>query len=117
VVAAALSLSRRSPDPRGAAIGELVGGRGPAARPPAAGDIQYRVVEEIVDLVESIEATAGRDAQMDYSGLSNGGSSLGRPQGSAGAGGSAAAGRGWRAHSRCRQPRQQSLREIRLVSR
>jgi hypothetical protein len=54
VVAAALSLSRRSPDPRGAAIGELVGGRGPAARPPAAGDIQYRVVEEIVDLVESM---------------------------------------------------------------
>ena len=53
VVAAALSLSRRSPDPRRAAIGELLGGRGPGAPALAAGDIQYRVVEEIVDLVES----------------------------------------------------------------
>jgi DNA-binding CsgD family transcriptional regulator/tetratricopeptide (TPR) repeat protein len=42
VVAAALDLSRRSPDPRKAAIGALL----------AAGDIQYRVVEEIVDLVD-----------------------------------------------------------------
>ena len=42
VVAAALELSRRSPDPRKAAIGALL----------AAGDIQYRVVEEIVDLVD-----------------------------------------------------------------
>jgi len=53
VVAAALNLSRRSPDPRRAAIGELLSGRGPGAPVPAAGDIQYRVVEEIVDLVES----------------------------------------------------------------
>jgi DNA-binding CsgD family transcriptional regulator len=50
VVAAALDLSRRSPDPRRAAIGALLAGQGAAAR--AAGDIQYRVVEEIVDLVE-----------------------------------------------------------------
>jgi DNA-binding CsgD family transcriptional regulator len=53
VVAAALSLSRRSPDPRRAVIGELLGGRGPGAPAPAGGDVQYRVVEEIVDLVES----------------------------------------------------------------
>ena len=53
VVAAALSLSRRSPDPRRAAIGELLGGRGSGVPALAAGDIQYRVVEEIVDLVES----------------------------------------------------------------
>ena len=46
VVAAALGLSRRSPDPRRAAIGALLTGEA------AAGDIQYRVVEEIVDLVE-----------------------------------------------------------------
>jgi DNA-binding CsgD family transcriptional regulator/tetratricopeptide (TPR) repeat protein len=46
VVAAALELSRRSPDPRRAAIGSLLAGQG-------AGDIQYRIVEEIVDLVEA----------------------------------------------------------------
>jgi DNA-binding CsgD family transcriptional regulator len=51
VVAAALDLSRRSPDPRRAAIGALLAGQGAGAR--AAGDIQYRVVEEIVDLVET----------------------------------------------------------------
>ena len=50
VVAAALDLSRRSPDPRRAAIGALLTGEGPAR---AAGDGQYRVVEEIVDLVET----------------------------------------------------------------
>jgi DNA-binding CsgD family transcriptional regulator len=43
VVAAALDLSRRSRDPRRAAVGELLAG----------GDNQYRVVEEIVDLVET----------------------------------------------------------------
>jgi predicted ATPase len=53
VVASALGLSRRSPDPRRAAIGELLGGRGSGVSALAAGDIQYRVVEEIVDLVES----------------------------------------------------------------
>jgi len=53
VIAAALSLSRRSPEPRRAAIGELLGGRGRGASAAAAGDIQYRVVEDIVDLVES----------------------------------------------------------------
>jgi DNA-binding CsgD family transcriptional regulator len=53
VVAAALDLSRRSPDPRRAAIGARLAGRGPAAPTTAAGDIQYQVVEEIVDLVET----------------------------------------------------------------
>jgi DNA-binding CsgD family transcriptional regulator/tetratricopeptide (TPR) repeat protein len=53
VVAAALSLSPRSADPRRAAIGELLRGRGPGPSAAAAGDIQFRVVEEIVDLVES----------------------------------------------------------------
>jgi len=52
VVAAALDLSRRSPDPRRAAIGALLAGQGAEASARAAGDIQYRVVEEIVDLVE-----------------------------------------------------------------
>ena len=46
VIAAALDLSRRSPDPRRAAIGGLLTGEG-------VGDIQYRVVEEIVDLVDT----------------------------------------------------------------
>ena len=49
VVAAALDLSRRSPDPRKAAIGALLTGDGTGAPARAAGDIQYRVVEEIVD--------------------------------------------------------------------
>jgi DNA-binding CsgD family transcriptional regulator len=53
VVAAALDLSRRSPDPRRAAIGELLASEGAGAPARAAGDIQYRVVEEIVDLVEA----------------------------------------------------------------
>jgi len=53
VLAAALDLSRRSPDPRRAAIGALLAGRGAGAPARAAGDIQYRVVEEIVDLVET----------------------------------------------------------------
>jgi DNA-binding CsgD family transcriptional regulator/tetratricopeptide (TPR) repeat protein len=54
VVAAALGLSRRSSDPRRAAIGALLTRDGAGAR--AAGDIQYRVVEEIVDLVETSSA-------------------------------------------------------------
>ena len=53
VVAAALDLSRRSPDPRRAAIGALLAGQGAGAPARAPGDIQYRVVEEIVDLVET----------------------------------------------------------------
>jgi DNA-binding CsgD family transcriptional regulator len=53
VLAAALDLSRRSPDPRRAAIGALLGGQGAGVPARAAGDIQYRVVEEIVDLVET----------------------------------------------------------------
>jgi DNA-binding CsgD family transcriptional regulator/tetratricopeptide (TPR) repeat protein len=52
LVSAALGLSRRSPDPRRAAIGALLAGEGAAAPAVAAGDIGYRVVEEIVDLVE-----------------------------------------------------------------
>jgi DNA-binding CsgD family transcriptional regulator/tetratricopeptide (TPR) repeat protein len=45
VIAAALDLNRRSPDPRRAAIGALLTGEG-------ASDGQYRVVEELVELVE-----------------------------------------------------------------
>ncbi len=52
VVAAALGLSRRSPDPRRAAIGALLAGQGGGGPGRAVGGIQYRVVEEIVDLVE-----------------------------------------------------------------
>jgi DNA-binding CsgD family transcriptional regulator len=52
VIASALELSRRSPDPRRAAIGRLLAGRGVAA-PAAVGAVSYQVVEEIVDLVES----------------------------------------------------------------
>ena len=51
VVASALGLSRRSPDPRRAAIGTLLGGQDTEV--PAAGNVQYRVVQEIVDLVEA----------------------------------------------------------------
>jgi DNA-binding CsgD family transcriptional regulator/tetratricopeptide (TPR) repeat protein len=53
VVAAALGLSRRSPDPRRAAIGALLTGEGAGTPAPGGGEIQYRVVEEIVDLVET----------------------------------------------------------------
>lgn len=52
VVAAALDLDRRSSDPRRAAIGALLTGEGATAPPTA--DIHYRVVEEIVDLVETL---------------------------------------------------------------
>ncbi|WP_344133194.1 ATP-binding protein [Pedococcus bigeumensis] len=52
VVASALGLSRRSSDPRRAALGELLG-RGRGASGEAVGDLRYRVVEEIVDLIES----------------------------------------------------------------
>ena len=50
LVSAALRLTRRASEPRRAAIAALLAGEG-AAVPAAAGDIQYRVVEEIVDLV------------------------------------------------------------------
>ena len=53
VVAAALGLDPRSSDPSRAAIGALLAGDSAAAPAVAAGDIQYRVVEEIVDLVET----------------------------------------------------------------
>jgi DNA-binding CsgD family transcriptional regulator len=52
VVAAALGLNAQSLDPRSAAIGALLTGRDAGSRGPV-GDIQYRVVEEIVDLVET----------------------------------------------------------------
>ena len=53
VLAAALDLSRRSPELRRAAIGALLAGQGAGVPTRAGGDIQYRVVEEIVDLVET----------------------------------------------------------------
>jgi DNA-binding CsgD family transcriptional regulator/tetratricopeptide (TPR) repeat protein len=56
VLAGALDLSRRSPDPRKAAIGRLLAGQGAGAPVRPAGDVQYRVVEEIVDLVEALSA-------------------------------------------------------------
>ncbi len=49
VLATALELSRRSADPRRAAIGALLAG----ASPGPVVDVQYRVVDEIVDLVET----------------------------------------------------------------
>jgi DNA-binding CsgD family transcriptional regulator/tetratricopeptide (TPR) repeat protein len=52
VIAKAFGLSRRSPDPRRAALGALLDGRDAGAN--AGGDIQYRVVEEVVDLVERL---------------------------------------------------------------
>ncbi len=56
VVAGALDLSRRSPDPRKAAIGALLAGQGAGLPARPAGDLQFRVVEEIVDLVETLSA-------------------------------------------------------------
>lgn len=53
LVAAALGVSRRSSDPRRAAIGSLLSGVGGGTPPHAVGDVQYRVVDEIVDLVET----------------------------------------------------------------
>jgi DNA-binding CsgD family transcriptional regulator len=52
-MAAALDLHRRSGDPRRAAIGALLGGKGAGAAAGFAGDSHYRILEEIVDLVES----------------------------------------------------------------
>jgi DNA-binding CsgD family transcriptional regulator len=52
VVAAGLGLNVRSPDPRRAAIGALLADRS-AGAPGSIGDLQYRVVDEIVDLVET----------------------------------------------------------------
>ena len=52
VVANALDLRRRSPDPRRAVVAALLeGGSDPSTA--AAGSRQYRVVEEVVDLVET----------------------------------------------------------------
>ena len=52
VVAAALGLGPRSPHPRRAAIGALLADRSAGAS-GSAGDLRYRVVDEIVDLVET----------------------------------------------------------------
>jgi len=52
-MAVTLDLNRRSRDPRRAAIGALLRGEGAGAASGFAGDSQYRIVEEIVDLVES----------------------------------------------------------------
>ena len=52
VAAAALGLSPRSPNRRSAAIGTLLAGASSGAS-GFVDDIQYRVVEEIVDLVET----------------------------------------------------------------
>jgi DNA-binding CsgD family transcriptional regulator len=53
VLAAALGLNRRSRDPRRAAIGALLAGQGGGPPVPGPGDVQYRIVDEIVDLVEN----------------------------------------------------------------
>lgn len=52
VVATALDLNRRSPDRRRAAIGALIAGETPGLVRSAA-NIQFRVIEAIVDLVET----------------------------------------------------------------
>ena len=61
LAAAALGLGTRSTDPRAAAIGRLLAGRGAEAS-RLVGDIQFRVVEEIVDLVE--KASVDRPALL-----------------------------------------------------
>lgn len=53
VVADALDLSWRSPDPRRAAIGAMLAGRSAPGPGTAAGAGHYRVIEDIVDLVDS----------------------------------------------------------------
>jgi DNA-binding CsgD family transcriptional regulator len=50
VVASALGLRRQATDPRKAALAALLAGDGAGQ---ATGDVQYRVVEEVVDLVEA----------------------------------------------------------------
>jgi predicted ATPase len=52
VLAAALDLSRRSPDARRAAIGALPAGEVSGMPAGTGGVVQYRIVEEIVELVE-----------------------------------------------------------------
>jgi DNA-binding CsgD family transcriptional regulator len=53
VVAHALGLSPRSADPRKAAIGRELTGRGADRENGASGDAQYRIVESIVELVDT----------------------------------------------------------------
>src|SRR5262249_11160743 len=55
VVAAALGLTARSPDPRRAAISSLLATKVPDQY--TGQGVQYRVVEEIVDLVDTASAT------------------------------------------------------------
>lgn len=49
----ALDLRRNSSDPRRASIGEILGGEATPASTTAGTDLRYRVIEEIVDLVEA----------------------------------------------------------------
>jgi DNA-binding CsgD family transcriptional regulator len=56
LVSAAFGLSRRSPDPRRAAIGALLAGHPDPTPARPAGHVQYQVVEEIVDLAETLSA-------------------------------------------------------------
>ncbi len=58
VLAAALGLSRRSRDARRAAIGALLAGRATDPTTPGPNDVQFRIVDEVVDLVETT-CTAG----------------------------------------------------------
>ncbi len=53
-LAAALDLRGSSDDPRRASIGEILAGESPGDAPTSAGtDLRYRVVDEIVDMVEA----------------------------------------------------------------
>jgi len=52
LVSATLGLSRRSRDPRRASLAALLAGDGAGVPAVAGGDIQYRVVEGVVDLVD-----------------------------------------------------------------
>jgi hypothetical protein len=58
VVADALDLRQRSPDPRHAAIGRLLAGDTgrPATATGGAPDLRYRIVEEVLDLLEASRA-------------------------------------------------------------
>ena len=53
VLAGALGLSRRSRDPRRAAIGALLAGQGTGPPDLGPSDLRYRIVEEVVDFLET----------------------------------------------------------------
>lgn len=61
VIADALDLRPRSPDPRRAAVGRLLAGEGrgldPRTPTPAA-DVRFRVIDEVVELIEMLAASA-----------------------------------------------------------